>query len=133
MSLSDVDYTVNFARETLRGGSYWDAVGTCSSHTPVPDLDWYIPYGTVCTTWYVAPPLSNVSLSDVDYTVNFARETLQEGVKRRTGMSAKKSSLDKARGAVRRAIVAAVVMAASAMRAMVNSVRTTRAMLTRQL
>ena len=48
-------------------------------------------------------------------------------------MSAKKSSLEKSRGAGRRAIVAAVVMAAAAMRTMVKSVMTTRAIMMRQL
>ena len=35
---------------------FWDAVGTCSSHTPGPDLDRDLPYSTVCTTWYVVVP-----------------------------------------------------------------------------
>ena len=55
------------------------------------------------------------------------------GVKRRIGMSAKKSSLEKSRGEGRRSIVEAVVMAAAATRTMMKSVRTARAMLTIQL
>ena len=55
------------------------------------------------------------------------------GMKRRTGMSTKKLSFEKARGAGRRKIVAAVVMAEATMRTMMKSVRTARAMLTRQL
>ena len=31
-------------------------VGTLSLYTPVPDLDQDIPYGTVCTMWYVVSP-----------------------------------------------------------------------------
>ena len=54
-------------------------------------------------------------------------------MKRRLGMSAKKSSFEKARGTVRRAIVAAVVMAEAATRTMMKSVRTVRAMLKRKL
>ena len=48
-------------------------------------------------------------------------------------MSANKSSLDKARGTGRRAIVVAVVMAAVATRTMMKSVRTATAMLKRNM
>ena len=54
-------------------------------------------------------------------------------MKRKTGMSTKKSSLEKSRGAGRRAIVTAVVMVAAATRTATESVRTARAILTRQL
>ena len=47
-------------------------------------------------------------------------------MKRKTGMLAKKSGLQKARGAGRKAILVVVVMAAAAMRTMVKSVRTSR-------
>ena len=45
----------------------------------------------------------------------------------------KKSSLEKARGEGRRAIVTAVVMAAAATRKMINSVRTAREILKRHM
>ena len=48
-------------------------------------------------------------------------------------MLAKKSSLKKARGEGRRAIVVSVVMAEAATRTIMNSVRKSRAILTRQL
>ena len=48
-------------------------------------------------------------------------------------MLAKKSSSEKARGSVRRAIVVEVVMATAAKRTPMKSVRTTRVMLTRQI
>ena len=44
------------------------------------------------------------------------------------GMSTKKSGLEKARGVVRRAILAAVVMAEAATRTMMKSVNTERVM-----
>ena len=52
-------------------------------------------------------------------------------MKRKTGMLAKKSSLEKTRGAGRRSIVAAVVMAEATTRMTMKSVRTAREMLTR--
>ena len=55
------------------------------------------------------------------------------GVKRMTGMLAKKSSLEKARGAVRREIVAAVVMAEAETRTIMKSVRTASLIMMRQL
>ena len=55
------------------------------------------------------------------------------GMKSMTGMSVKNSGLDKLRGAGRRSILAAVVMAASSARKMMKSLSTARLMLTRQL
>ena len=49
-------------------------------------------------------------------------------MKRKTGMSVKTSGLDKARGAVRRAIVVAVVMAEATTRTMMKSVSTAKVM-----
>ena len=54
-------------------------------------------------------------------------------MKRRTGMSENKSSLEKVRGADRGAIMAVVVMESAATRTMMKSVRTARAILTRQM
>ena len=78
--------------------------------------------------WYVVPPLPTASLSNVDCTVNFAREASRGGVKRRTGMSTKKSGLEKSRGAGRREKLATVAMAKVATRKMMKSVRTARVM-----
>ena len=55
------------------------------------------------------------------------------GYEEEEGMSAKESSLEKARGSGRRAILAAVVMAAAEIRMMMKSVKTAREILTRQL
>ena len=50
-----------------------------------------------------------------------------------SAMSEKKSSLEKARGEGRMEIVAVLVMAAASTRTMMKSLRTARAMLTRQM
>ena len=71
-------------------------------------------------------PFPTVSLPNMYCTVEFARETSRKGTKRRTGMSAKKSGLEKARGAGRRAIMAAVLIAAASTRKMMKSISTER-------